>query len=81
MTKQFLTIVAAAALSIQAFATPTYDTFGPLPEATFGGSGIHDDEVAVGMNTTLPSSRATWTQGSPPRSLRSMSRWSPSRQV
>ena len=28
-------------------ATPLYDYFGPLSEATFGGSGIPNDEVAV----------------------------------
>ena len=48
MTKQLLTITAAATLSTQALATPIYDTFGPLPEATFGGSGIPNDEVAIG---------------------------------
>jgi hypothetical protein len=30
-----------------ASATPIYDTFGPLDEATFGGQGIPNDEVAV----------------------------------
>lgn len=30
-----------------ASATPVYDTFGPLDEATFGGQGIPNDEVAV----------------------------------
>ncbi len=28
-------------------ATPIYDTFGPLPQATFGGQGIPNQEVAV----------------------------------
>lgn len=30
-----------------AFAAPIYDYFGPLSEATFGGTGIPNDEVAV----------------------------------
>ncbi|NOY40850.1 MAG: PEP-CTERM sorting domain-containing protein [Planctomycetes bacterium] len=29
-------------------ATPIYDVFGPLPQATFGGTGIPNTEVAVG---------------------------------
>lgn len=29
-----------------ASATPTFDTFGPLPQATFGGMGIPNDAVA-----------------------------------
>ncbi len=29
-------------------ATPIYDVFGPLPQATFGGTGIPNNEVAVG---------------------------------
>lgn len=33
--------------------TPTYDSFGPLPAATFGGSGIPNDAVAI----------STWTDG------------------
>ncbi len=28
-------------------ATPIYDTFGPLDDATFGGQGIPNDEVAI----------------------------------
>ena len=28
-------------------ASPLYDTFGPLDEATFGGTGIPNDEVAI----------------------------------
>lgn len=33
--------------------TPTYDSFGSLPAATFGGSGIPNDAVAI----------STWTDG------------------
>ncbi|MCC6795736.1 MAG: PEP-CTERM sorting domain-containing protein [Candidatus Hydrogenedentes bacterium] len=33
--------------------TPTYDSFGALPAATFGGSGIPNDAVAI----------STWTDG------------------
>ncbi len=41
-------IFAAAAFGFAgtASATPTFDTFGPLPQATFGGSGIPNDAVA-----------------------------------
>ncbi len=41
------TVVAAGVFSLSAQATPIYDTFGPLPAATFGGQGIPNDEVAV----------------------------------
>lgn len=47
MYKQLFTLAAAGIISTQAFAVPIYDTFGPLPEATFGGTGIPNDEVAV----------------------------------
>jgi len=43
-------IAAAAALAAipgLASAVPLYDTFGPLDTATFGGTGIPNDEVAV----------------------------------
>ena len=30
-----------------AYVDPTFDMFGPLPEATFGGSGIPNDNVAI----------------------------------
>ncbi len=30
-----------------ASASPLYDTFGPLPQATFGGTGIPNTEVAI----------------------------------
>ncbi len=33
--------------SVAASAAPLFDVFGPLPEATFGGQGIPNDEVAV----------------------------------
>ncbi len=37
----------ALSASSGAWATPLYDYFGPLNEATFGGTGIPNDEVAV----------------------------------
>lgn len=37
----------ASLVSVGAVATPTFDTFGPLPEATFGGSGISNARVAA----------------------------------
>ncbi len=38
----------AVLISATANATPIYDEFGPLPDATFGGMGIPNGEVAVG---------------------------------
>ncbi len=38
--------LALAAAPVQAQFTPTYDTFGALPQATFGGSGIPNHAVA-----------------------------------
>ncbi|MEM9351637.1 MAG: hypothetical protein AAGA92_01360 [Planctomycetota bacterium] len=35
-----------------AIAVPIFDTFGPLDEATFGGQGIPNDEVAVSRQFT-----------------------------
>jgi hypothetical protein len=40
--------VSAVLISGAAAASPLYDVFGPLPEATFGGPGIPNDEVVVG---------------------------------
>ena len=37
---------AAFGFATTASATPTFDTFGPLPQANFGGSGIPNDAVA-----------------------------------
>jgi hypothetical protein len=34
-------------MPVTAIASPLYDYFGPLNEATFGGTGIPNDEVAV----------------------------------
>ncbi|MFK7791015.1 MAG: PEP-CTERM sorting domain-containing protein [Phycisphaeraceae bacterium] len=39
------TLMLSGAQTLQA--TPIFDTFGPLPEATFGGSGMPNTEVAV----------------------------------
>jgi hypothetical protein len=43
-------VAAAALLSLSSLshAAPVYDTFGALPQATFGGSGIPNDAVAIG---------------------------------
>jgi hypothetical protein len=42
LTSLFLSIAATGAN-----AAPLYDTFGPLDDATFGGTGIPNDEVAI----------------------------------
>ena len=34
-------------MATNVLASPLYDTFGPLDEATFGGTGIPNDEVAI----------------------------------
>jgi hypothetical protein len=47
--KQLLVVAAVAGFATSALATPIYDVFGPLPQATFGGTGIPNDEVAAGM--------------------------------
>ena len=39
---------AIALFCATASATPIFDVFGPLPQATFGGTGIPNDEVAAG---------------------------------
>ena len=51
--REFSAVGRAAVLAATAFgfaatasATPTFDTFGPLPQANFGGSGIPNDAVA-----------------------------------
>ena len=41
----FLTILSLCTAS--SFAVPIFDTFGPLDQATFGGQGIPNDEVAI----------------------------------
>lgn len=42
-----LLAVGAFLLPATSQATPIFDAFGPLPQATFGGQGIPNDEVAV----------------------------------
>jgi hypothetical protein len=42
------TLAFAVLVSPTAKATPIYDMFGALPDATFGGMGIPNNEVAVG---------------------------------
>ncbi|MEZ6190818.1 MAG: PEP-CTERM sorting domain-containing protein [Phycisphaerales bacterium] len=44
---RLLAATAIMSLSAAAQATPVYDTFGPLDDATFGGQGIPNDEVAI----------------------------------
>jgi hypothetical protein len=45
--KQFPTLLLILISSNAAIASPLYDTFGPLDQATFGGTGIPNQEVAV----------------------------------
>ena len=40
-------LTGALALSSSVSAAPLYDTFGPLDDATFGGQGIPNQEVAI----------------------------------
>lgn len=48
MTRQGSLAIAIALLSTSSvLATPIFGTFGSLPQATFGGQGIPNDEVAV----------------------------------
>lgn len=44
---RLITTAAILSLAATAHATPVFDTFGPLDEATFGGQGIPNDEVAI----------------------------------
>lgn len=55
----FAGLVIAAAHSVPLAAAPLYDYFGPLDEATFGGSGIPNDEVAVAKQFTNGDSQIT----------------------
>lgn len=41
------TALAAASFAATASLTPQFDTFGPLPQATFGGTGIPNGAVAI----------------------------------
>lgn len=43
--------LAAACAGASATLTPSFDTFGALPQATFGGSGIPNDAVAISSTT------------------------------
>lgn len=47
MLPSFAAAVIAVGLSAPVAATPVFDTFGPLPSATFGGSGIPNDAMAI----------------------------------
>lgn len=42
-----LAVMTAACFANTASASTFFDTFGPLPDATFGGQGIPNDEVAM----------------------------------
>ncbi len=42
-----LTVSALSLVSLPLAAAPLYDTFGPLDGATWGGTGIPNDEVAI----------------------------------
>jgi hypothetical protein len=44
---RLISIAGALAISGAASASPLFDVFGPLDEATFGGTGIPNDEVAI----------------------------------
>lgn len=44
---RLLAFTAILSLAATAHATPVFDTFGPLDDATFGGQGIPNDEVAI----------------------------------
>jgi len=46
-TLRLFTLAAALSFSVGAQAAPIFDTFGSLPQATFGGSGIPNDAVAI----------------------------------
>ncbi|QDT69483.1 hypothetical protein MalM25_24220 [Planctomycetes bacterium MalM25] len=73
-TLSVCSLLAAGVLSLpgQAQATPIFDTFGPLPQATFGGQGIPNDEVAVstqivdGDNVITVAMSATQRFSNPP---------------
>ncbi|MEM6331601.1 MAG: hypothetical protein AAF790_15320, partial [Planctomycetota bacterium] len=45
--KALLAVAVCLAGTAAAPASPIFDTFGPLPQATFGGTGIPNTEVAV----------------------------------
>jgi hypothetical protein len=48
------TLAAALAFTSPAQAAPSYDTFGTLAGATFGGTGIPNDAVAISTYTNGP---------------------------
>ena len=68
-------LLAAAIFSVTpsaVIASPLYDTFGPLDQATFGGTGIPNDEVAIssqfsnGLSTITVAMSATQRYNNPP---------------
>jgi hypothetical protein len=67
-----LAALGALAAPLAAFAAPLYDYFGPLNEATFGGTGIPNDFVAVasqfedGNNLVTVALAASQRFGNPP---------------
>ena len=42
-----ITAIVYFGMATNVLAAPLYDTFGPLDDATFGGTGIPNDEVAI----------------------------------
>ena len=54
MTGFFGAVALAASLGItgEAVSAPVFDVFGPLSEATFGGGGIPNDNMAITTITT-----------------------------
>jgi hypothetical protein len=46
-SSRLFAVTAIMSLTAAVQATPIYDTFGPLDDATFGGQGIPNDEVAI----------------------------------
>ena len=54
-----ISLAAFLAITTSALAAPIFDTFGPLDEATFGGQGIPNDEVAISSQFTFGTDEIT----------------------
>lgn len=69
--KALCAIVLVFTFPVASVAAPLYDTFGPLDEATFGGTGIPNDEVAIssqfsnGVSLITVAMSATQRYGNP----------------
>ncbi|WP_101758959.1 hypothetical protein [Oceanicoccus sp. KOV_DT_Chl] len=59
MLQKYLTLTGLVLFPSIALSTPLFDTFGPLPEATFGGTGIPNQEVAISSQFSNGSSIIT----------------------